>query len=353
MKQYYPHILILLLFFTITSCDNDSDIMSDDDQMENIPPIPTELNGPYEIQGAQILNNDETVFYKGVNALQTYGLGDQSLMNQWNIEIVREFIGNLREQPIDGFAIQGSDQVWYHPLQNIVDGNRANNKITILCPFGWVDDNGERTLFTGLNPTDQNFYNDYKIKMAAIATHFKDQPDVWIQVWNEPYSWQNINGYTHELWLADMKDMVDNLRWVDGFQNIIVVPGNEQGQSENAILDSGSELLDGRYNLLFDLHAYEKWLLNTTTEELVQKIENIHNNDFAFIIGEVGVENATDVMPVQHFLDAAIETEISVLAWLWNKNTEDTNALLTDEGLPNATDSNNFWGTKFQSFLTD
>ena len=57
--------------------------------------------------------------------------------------------------------------------------------------------------------------------MKTIAEHFKNQPDVWIEVWNEPYHWNNENEYTNDLWLKDMKDMVDNLRWVEGFQNII------------------------------------------------------------------------------------------------------------------------------------
>lgn len=190
------------------------------------------------------------------------------------------------------------------------------------------------------------------MKMKTIAEHFKNQPDVWIEVWNEPYHWNNENEYTNDLWLKDMKDMVDNLRWVEGFQNIILVPGNEQGQSENVIIAKGKELLQGRYNLLFDLHAYEKWLLNRSEDELISKIENIKNKDFAFIIGEVGVQNVGELMPVQHFLNAASITNVSVLAWLWNQNSQDNNALLTDDGLPNGTASNNFWGTKYKYLLS-
>jgi len=101
------------------------------------------------------------------------------------------------------------------------------------------------------------------------------------------------------------------------------------------------------------LHAYEKWLLNTSENELVSKIENLKNKNFAFIIGEVGVQNAGQIMPVQHFLNAARITNVSVLAWLWNQNSKDNNALLTDDGLPNATAGNNFWGKKYKDFLSD
>ena len=342
MKTLFYVLTILLISIGCNSNDDDGDLQLD---------IPEDV-GPFRIDDNQILMNGETVRYKGVNTLQTFGIADLSLMNEWRVEIIREFIGNLREQPISGGAILASNGTWYHSLQNIVDNNRSNGKITILCPFGWVNETGERKLLTGLNPSSQSFYDDYKLKMRQIAAHFKGQPDVWIEVWNEPYSWQNANGYTHDLWLSDMRDMVDNLRSVSGFKSIIVVPGNGQGQSEDAIISRGNQLKEGRYNLLFDLHAYEKWLLNTTENELISRINTISNQKFAFIIGEVGVENVGGIMPVTHLLNAAEATNISTLAWLWNRNTEDKNALLTDDGEANASERNGFWGSQFREFLS-
>ncbi len=320
-------------------------------QEDDSPETPTLFKGPFSVNGSEIQEDGVGIQLKGVNALQTFGLGDPSLMNEWGIEIVREFIGNLREQPIVGTAIQGSDQVWYHALQTIADQNRANGKVTIFCPFGWVNERGERQLLTGLNPSAQSFYADYKEKMRQIAEHFKDQTDVWIEVWNEPYNWDNQNGYSHDLWLSDMQDMVDNLRDVEGFESIILVPGNEQGQSEDAITARGNQLLNGRYNLVFDLHAYEKWLVGTTEEQVTTRLQNLQNQNFAFLFGEVGIQNVGDVMPVQHFLNAVESTQTTTMAWLWNQNSEDNSALLTDEGTPNATATNNFWGSTYRSFL--
>ena len=308
---------------------------------------------PYSIKGGQLLKNEEAIQLKGVNSLQTYGLTDASLMNEWQIEISREFIGNLREQPISGGAQQGSDGVWYHPLQQIVNQNRANNRVTILCPFGWVNSAGERQLLTGLNPSEQSFYADYKIKMRALAEQFKNQPDVWIEVWNEPYHWNNQNNYSAALWLNDMRDMVKNLRQVNGFENIIVVPGNEQGQSETVLLSHGKDLMAGENNIVFDLHAYEKWLVDQTEEEIINRFQRIQNSSIPFIIGEIGVQNVGDIMPVQAFLNAAESTGLTTLAWLWNQNSEDNNALLTNEGLANAQASNNFWGDVYRAFLED
>jgi mannan endo-1,4-beta-mannosidase len=342
-KNFNIQIIILVTCFgiLINSCQNNND----SDQIE--------IRNHYSVQGPEILQNGISVNFRGVNVLQTFGLVEYDIMNQWNVEILREFIGNLREQPVDGNAIQGSDGIWYHPLKTIVENNRASNKITILCPFGWVNTNGEQILFTGLNPRSQVFYEDYKSKMRELAFQFKDQPDVWIEVWNEPYNWNNENNYSHQLWLSDMRDMVNNLRMVEGFENIIIVPGNEQGQSENTILTKGNELLEDNYNIVFDIHAYEKWLLNSSREDIVSRIENIRANGYSVIFGEIGVENESGIMPVDHFLEAANLTSSTVLAWVWNKNSEDNNALLTDEGLPNASQQNNYWGTTFKQFMAN
>lgn len=339
-------IVIFYLFISLTACDN-----QEIDPNSKLPQIPTQINGPFIIKGADILKNGQPISYKGVNAMQTFGLEKPDLLEEWNIEISREFIGNLREQPIYGSPILASDNKWYHPLQSIVDQNRSKNIITILCPFGWVDNNGRQILFTGLNPSSQPFYEAYKLKMKQIAEHFKNQTDVWIQVWNEPYHWDNKNGYNHELWLRDMEIMVDNLRWVNGFHNIIVVPGNEQGQSENAIINQGEKLIEKRFNILFDIHAYEKWLVNTNENKLISRMANLKNMNMPFIIGEVGVQNVGGVMEVSHFLSAVRAVDISVMAWLWNRNTQYNNALMNENGQPNSTATNNYWGETYKEFL--
>lgn len=344
-------ILTICTIFLLACTDEQVSPGYGDELNSPLPPIPHKIKGPFAIDGHNILKDSQVVHFKGVNAMQTFGLVNPNWMNQWKVQMVREFIGNLREQPISGSPVLASDRVWYHPLQSIVDQNRAQGMVTILCPFGWVDANGEQTLLTGLNPSDQEFYDTYQEKMKAIAQHFKDQPDVWIELWNEPYRWDNKNNYSHELWLNDMAEMIDKLRWVDGFHNVIVVPGNEQGQSADAIIEKGERLLEGRFNILFDLHAYEKWLLNTNEDQLAAKINDLKKREIPFIIGEVGVQNIVGVMEIDPFLRAAEVTNISVLAWLWNQNSDYNNALLTKDGQANATERNNYWGTKYKAFL--
>lgn len=314
---------------------------------------PTERNGllkQYSVEGYNLMENDKPRSFRGVNTMQTFGQTSPELMEQWGIEVSRVFIGNLGEQPIEGSPVLGSDGKWYHSLEDIVTQNRKHQQVTILCPFGWVNQ-GDQTLFTGLNPLEQSFYPSYSAKMQAIASHFAGQSDVWIEVWNEPFHWNNQNNYSHELWLETMTILIDNLREVEGFSNIILIPGNEQGQGEEVILLHGYYLSQKYQNLVFDIHAYEKWLVDQENHQIQNRILALRNNKLPFIFGEIGVQNTSEVLPVEFFLTVADQMDVSVLAWLWNRNSEDKNALLTNEGQPHATLDNNFWGERFYNFL--
>ena len=106
-----------------------------------------------------------------------------------------------------------------------------------------------------------------------------------------------------------------------------------------------------RSNLVFDLHAYEKWLVGQNEAAISQRIEQLKSQKFPFLFGEIGVHNVSDLMPVVPFLNAANSAQVSVLAWLWNQNSEDRNALLTDDGEPNANEDNHQWGEIYRTFL--
>ena len=111
-------------------------------------------------------------------------------------------------------------------------------------------------------------------------------------------------------------------------------------------------MLAGRYNLLFDLHAYEKWLINTSEKDIIQRIQALKNRKCAILFGEIGVINSSGLMPTETFLSAVDATKSTTLAWLWNKNGSDQNALLNDLGQENNFNNNN-WGSTFRRFLKD
>ncbi len=265
-------------------------------------------------------------------------------MNAWNMDIAREFVGNMKENPLSGYPIQDSNGAWLHSLQAIVDSNRLNNRITILCAFGW--DGKSTTLFTGLRPTQTAFWTSYKTKMTQWATQFKNQPDVWIEVWNEPYRWDRADGYTDDIWVSDMNQMVTLLRNA-GNKNIILVPCAEQGQDESVLNNKGVSFLTGKTNILFDVHAYEKWLLSTNAN-IGSRLAALKTKNLPVLFGEMAPMNAGTLMNPQAFLDSTYNRGISTCAWVWKYNETDQDALLTSAGLPNNTNNNN-WGTIYKN----
>jgi len=307
------------------------------------PTVPPALS-VLAITGPTITKNGVPVTFAGANALHVYG-GSSDAMPGWRVGIVREFIRNLKDQPITGAVTYSTtSKAYFHSLRTIVTENRRNGLVTVLCPFGW-----DTLEVLGLNPSQQPFYGEFKARMRAIAAEFRDEPDVWLEVWNEPYWWQGGRGYSDALWLSDMQDMVDNIR-AAGNRNIVLVPGSQTGQSEDVILSQGAALLTGRSNILFDIHAYESWLLGASQTSIAARIAALKAAGVAIIFGETGPFNSGVQMEVQPLLNAAAAERIGVLAWLWKNDESDRSALRTTGGLPNDV-NNGRWGSTFRTYL--
>lgn len=317
----------LLIIINLISC-------SSDDKQENLV---------YKIAGTKIFYNGEAKQYIGSNAFHSFGVGSND-MNAWKIDVVREFIGNVQQNPISGNPIQDQNGAYLHSLQAIVENNRANNKVTILCAFGWNGTN--ETLFTGKRPTNTLWWNDYKIKLKEWAIQFKNQPDVWLEVWNEPYRYDRADGYTDAIWENDMNQLVSIIR-NENNTNIIVVPCAEQGQDESVLINKGAVFLNGKSNILFDVHAYEKWLLDSNNS-IENRLQLLKNNNLPVLFGEIAPMNAGVLMNPQQMLNKLHEKGYSICAWVWKYDETDTDALLTSTGQPNDTNNNN-WGSSYKT----
>ena len=311
--------------------------------------IPTPILAQvYSTQGAKILKDGTAKELRGVNALHEYGIGSSD-MNDWEIEIVREAIHNFQSHPISGGSMQIGGS-WKHSLQKIVDDNRANGKITIICPFNW--DGLGTTDFLGKNPSSQVWFEAYKTRYQAVANQFKNQSDVWFDVWNEPY-WWNLNdprGYSESLWLSDMSSMVDNIRST-GATNIILVPGSKMGQGETVVLGEGLNLISKRSNLVFGLHAYEGWL-HDTQSQIEGRMVKLQSLGLPLLFSEYGAQN-NETMDVANFLAACRSQKVGALAWIWKKSDSERAALLRADGILSNDLNNHLYGSKVKEFCME
>ncbi|WP_278035118.1 cellulase family glycosylhydrolase [Flavobacterium nitratireducens] len=297
----------------------------------------------YTIKGSRIYKNNTKIQLIGVNSLQVFGI-TPDLLKEWKIDINREFIGNSKENPITGNPIKDANGSYLYSLQNIVDSNRKENKITIICPFGW--DGKSATLFTGKTPKQTYWWNEYKLILEQWAKHFKDQSDVWIEVWNEPYRYDKTDGYTDDIWFNDMSELTNIIRST-GNNNIILIPCAEQGQDESVLLQKGLIFIQNKSNILFDIHAYEKWLLDSN-DNLNNRLNQLNKLNIPFIFGETAPMNAGVLMDPRPFLNNIYNRNLSICAWVCKKDENDIDALLTSEGLPNDLNNNN-WGSFFKN----
>ena len=307
----------------------------------------SDINNAVEVKGYNIIDNKITynaipIQLIGANTLQSFGVGSQDLIN-WNLDITREFVGNVKENPVSGAPILDSNNQWLHSLEAIVAENRANNLITTLCPFGW--DGTTENLFTGKKPTETFFYADFKNQIELWAETFKDQDDVWIEVWNEPYRFDRTDGYTDDIWLSDMTTLYQIVR--NKTSSIILIPCAEQGQDESVLINVGSSFLNGKTNVLFDIHAYENWLLDSE-DNMSQRLSVFENKKLPVFFGEIAPVNSGVLMNPNPLLDLLSDSGISLAAWLWKYDEDDQDALLTKDGNPNNVNNNN-WGSSYRS----
>ncbi|MCA0131468.1 cellulase family glycosylhydrolase [Winogradskyella alexanderae] len=326
MHKKYGLIYFCILLLVLSSCTS-NDINT--------------TNNSYKIHGKSILYNKEPIQFVGANALHSFAVGSADMVS-WNLNISREFIGNMNENPIVGSPIQDSNGQFLYSLQSIVDDNRSNNLVTILTPFGW--DGTEEKLLTGKFPTETAFWSDFKLKLELWSTHFKDQSDVWIEVWNEPFIYDRSDGYTDSIWKSTMNELYTVVRST-GNDNIILIPCAEQGQDESVLLHSGANFLVNKKNVLYDIHAYEKWLLDTPNNINV-RINALIELNVPVFFGEVAPVNSGVLMNPQYFLNVIHAHNMSFAAWLWKYDESDQDALLTAEGLPNNYNNNN-WGSLY------
>jgi mannan endo-1,4-beta-mannosidase len=262
----------------------------------------------YSVDGTRILKNGSAWVGGGVNAFDQFGPGGKS---GWGIRIVREVIDDFSVCPIAGSEGTRATSLGYlHPLEDVVKNNRAQGMITVLCPFGW--DTSRYTQILGATPSAVPWYSAFKTRLAVLARTFANQPDVWIEVWNEPYAWDNA-WFTESQWSKDMTDLYNVIRQA-GNSNIVLVPGQANGGQETVLLHQGS-FLTGKTNVVATIHCYNRWT-GDSQASCENRIRAIRAAGWALLFGEVGPD--AWVTDCTRLLNASVTQQVPSLGWSWN-----------------------------------
>jgi len=264
----------------------------------------------YYTEGSLLMKNGCPWEFRGTDKMSIWDWNYNEI-SAWGMDITRECI--------DLKCTTDED------LQHLVNLARNKGMVIILTGF-WYDsdafDHGTTAYpacqLLGAIPTADSRFNDVITRWKQIATLFANQTDVWFEIWNEPYDWKKENTANSAQWLYDASAMVDSIR-VTGAENNIVLCGNAMGQGHEPFLEKGAELLSGRKNIVFDIHAYATYW-DLSVSELTARLNEIKNANIAPVI--IGEFAANGTQPYNAIMDACRTTNTSLVAWLWGQYEE-------------------------------
>ncbi|HPG38547.1 MAG TPA: cellulase family glycosylhydrolase [bacterium] len=294
--------IIAFLVLLLPHCGKDSNPVAK-------TPVEKEQTG-YYTSGSKLMKDSCEWELRGTDKMSAWDKNYDEVAS-WGMDISRECV-DMKLM---------SDEL----LLEIVGKARSKGFVTILTAFWWNSDAlpGGGTPYPdcqllGATPSLDPRFDNIQKRWREIAALFKNQSDVWFGVWNEPYDWKKETTASAEQWLADAVLMVDNIRGT-GANNIIVLCGNAMGQGHEPFLSKGAELLAGRNNIVFDIHAYRTYW-DVSRQEIEARLVELQNANIAPVI--IGEFAANGEHPFTNIMAACRTTHTSLLAWLWGQYQE-------------------------------
>ncbi len=264
----------------------------------------------------QIINNKiydpsgQEFIIKGTNMFDWEGIGNvNSYVNNWGFNTVR----------VPNYLLGNYDQA--HPSENgyqtnhqIVDGFTSQGAVVV---FDAHDKIGEY-----YEDGDFEILKDY---WRDMAQEFKDNPNVWFNLHNEPGT-GNAQGTK---WVEYHRELIDIIR-AEGAENMIVVDGEGWGQDaySQTIADNATSVMTGNENVMFSIHVYEQW----NSADIGAYFDDLEANNIPFLIGEYGSINNgqdTSIASEKAILEAQTR-EIGRIAW--SAKADDFNDFTTGNG---------------------
>ena len=276
-------------------------------------------NKIYDPKGQEFIIKGTNMFaWEDINNVNSY-------LNDWGFNTIR-----VPNYLLGSFGQPHPELDNYRTNHRIVDAYTSQGAVVIFDAHDRI----------GSYYKDNDWYilQDY---WRDMAQEFKDNPNVWFNLHNEP---GNATA-NPEKWVAYHRELIDIIRG-EGANNLIIVDGEAWGQDfhTQTIADHALEVMTDHENILFSIHVYDQWNNNN----IGVYFDELQAQRIPIIVGEYGSENNSQdtLIASQKMLTAAQEREIGRI--VWTAKADDSNDLTTGTG----GDAEYFEGTN-QEILTE
>ncbi|MDJ0715750.1 MAG: cellulase family glycosylhydrolase [Prochloraceae cyanobacterium] len=270
--------------------------------MENFQVIGTKIYDP----------NGQEFIIKGTNMFAWEGTSNvDNYLNDWGFNTIRvpNYLLGSYNQP-------HPEEDEYTNNRAIVDAFTGQGAVVIFDAHDRIGGYYEGEDFEIL----KDYWRD-------MAREFKDNPNVWFNLSNEPG-----NGTANpEQWVNYHRELIDLIR-AEGANNIIVIDGEAWGQDflTQTIPNYAPQIMEGNENIVFSIHAYDQWV----GQDIGAYFDNLQSQGIPIIVGEYGSGNynagISTIDASTSMIEAATEREIGRIVWV--ARAEDANDLTTGEG---------------------
>lgn len=299
----------------------------------------------FTTHGTKIYGPDNNIFEpRGVNIFPWHGSTStaDSIQNCWNFNLVR-----LHSWIFSSSSSQWKDHIVYIDEPLIFDP--ADTAFTSYDVHPLIDYYTSRKLVVVFDVHEKigefiegNDLDNYLIFISDFAKKYKDNPYVWLDIHNEPGSYEGqISDFVK--WRHEVLSILDTVKSIAP-NMVVLISGTAWGQdtgpdwSEDLIVPEHSALLANQdilsmySNTIATFHIYDQWVFGT--ERLKHFIDNLFATlNKPVIVGEYGSFNNVNTIKASeslHEVTSHYESgSLGRIVWSWD--AYDSNDLTTSE----------------------
>lgn len=171
--------------------------------------------------------------------------------------------------------------------------------------------------------------------IASVLKKYSDQA-----ILNIANEWHG--SHNGSAWASGYKQVIPQIRNA-GIKNLIMVDSAGWGQSDQALLNNGKEVVnaDSQGNTVLSVHMYSCY---DSDSKVTNLIDGVLNQNIPLVVGEFGWQHSGTNVAVNKIFDYCDEKHVGWLAWSWYGNGgTDANLDMTQNNDPSG-NSLTSWG---------